>query len=353
MKTWPAALCKSIRFAHNEKVDAASHIPTEIQHNRRIIREPDDFSDAVSGMTLTVDFQRKQERASTVEQFQTRNWGLDFGKANVRTRVRGVLQGGWGSFCLTRGPGGAVWNGQSAGPGTATLLPPNDEVDGFTTPDYAWLTAAIPPQVWRDSLSLAGMDESSVRRLTVCSLPDPLFAQIERRLHKLQREIFQSTASPRLEKIVQDDATVFVSDCLTALCGLTARTELPPSSLRNRTRLVRLAETWMNNHLSEPVRVPDVCLALRVSRRELEYAFRTILDQSPRDYFQALRLNAIRRALLRADGGNDSLIQIAYAHGVTHLGRFAANYRQLFGENPGATVREGKSAARRLPRPKA
>lgn len=336
-----------------KKVEAARHIPTEIQHSRRIIREPDDFTDAVSGMSLTVDFQKKQERASLVEQFQTRHWALDFGKANVRTRVRGVLRGGWGSFCLTRGPGSAMWNGQSAGPGAAALLPPNDEVDGFTTPEYSWLTAAIPPQVWRDSLALAGLDEDRVSRLTVCALPDPLFAEMDQQLRGLQRRIFQSTASRLHGKSVQDDATVFVSECLTTLCRLTVHTTPPPSSLRNRTRLVRLAEAWMNDHLAEPVRVPDVCLALRVSRRELEYAFRTILDQSPRDYFQALRLNAIRRALLRAPLRSDSLIQIAYAHGVTHLGRFAANYRQLFGENPGATVREGKSAAARAPvRPK-
>ncbi|MDB6133785.1 MAG: AraC family transcriptional regulator [Verrucomicrobiales bacterium] len=323
-------------------VDAPPITPAEIQHSRRIIREPDDFRDAVSGMSLTVDFQKRQERVSMVEQFQTTNWALDFGKANVRTRVRGVLRGGWGSFCLTRGPGTAVWNGQSAGPGFAALLPPNDEVDGFTTPEYAWLTAAIPPRVWRDSLTLAGLDEGSIPHLRVCSLPPPLFTRIDRRLRDLQWRISQTAASPIQEKSVQDDITVFVSECFAILCGLTARTAPPPSSLRNRTRLVRMAETWMHDHLAEPVRIPDVCLALRVSRRELEYAFRTIIDQSPRDNFQALRLHAVRRALLRADGATNSLIQVAYAHGVTHLGRFAANYRQLFGENPGVTMREGK-----------
>lgn len=347
----PVTLCNSIRFAHNEPVDAPSIIPTEIQHSRRIIREPDDFRDAVSGMSLTVDFQKRQERTSMVEQFQTGRWALDFGRANVRTRVRGVLRGGWGSFCLTRGPGAATWNGQSAGPGAAALLPPNDEVDGFTTPEYAWLTAAIPPQVWRDSLALAGLDEDRMPHLTVCALPPLLFTRIERRLREIQQDISRTAASPTPERSAGDDTALFVSECLTILCRLTVRAAPPLSSLRNRTRLVRQAEVWMHDHLAEPVRIPDVCLALRVSRRELEYAFRSIVDQSPRDYFQALRLNAVRRALVRGQAGNDSLIQIAYAHGVTHLGRFAANYRHLFGENPGETIRQGKSPARGMEHP--
>ena len=91
--------------------------------------------------------------------------------------------------------------------------------------------------------------------------------------------------------------------------------------------------------MSESVQVPDLCLALRVSRRELDYAFRSVFDQSPRDYLETMRLNAIRRALLRGDADRDTVIRIAYAHGVSHMGRFAANYGRLFGEKPGETLK--------------
>jgi len=66
----------------------------------------------------------------------------------------------------------------------------------------------------------------------------------------------------------------------------------------NRTRLARRAECWMRENLAEDVRMPDLCTVLRVSRRELEYAFRTTYDQSPRDYLHTLRLHAVRRTLL-------------------------------------------------------
>ena len=73
--------------------------------------------------------------------------------------------------------------------------------------------------------------------------------------------------------------------------------------------------------------------------RQLEYAFRTVFDQSPRDYLQTLRLNAIHRTLRRSERGGSSVMHIALDHGVTHLGRFAANYRALFGEKPSETKR--------------
>jgi AraC family ethanolamine operon transcriptional activator len=52
-----------------------------------------------------------------------------------------------------------------------------------------------------------------------------------------------------------------------------------------------------------------------------------------------LRLNAVRRALRRTDGSRESIMRIAHDHGATHLGRFAANYRRLFGEKPSETRR--------------
>ena len=92
----------------------------------------------------------------------------------------------------------------------------------------------------------------------------------------------------------------------------------------------------MRHQLGESLQILDLCAALRVSRRELEYAFRSTFDQSPRDFLQALRLNAIRRELRVSDA---PIIDIAFQHGMSHLGRFAASYRHLFGEKPSQTVR--------------
>ena len=59
-------------------------------------------------------------------------------------------------------------------------------------------------------------------------------------------------------------------------------------------------------------------------------------------YLKRLRLEEVRRLLLaRRDG--TSVSRIALDWGFEHLGRFASDYRQAFGETPSQTL-----AGRRL-----
>ena len=100
-----------------------------MRHAQRSISDPDEFGDAVSGMSLTVEFQRRQVRPSHVEQFQTREWALDFGEAHVKTCVRGVLPAGWASMCLVL-DGDSTWNGRPGERGMLCCVPPGEELDG-------------------------------------------------------------------------------------------------------------------------------------------------------------------------------------------------------------------------------
>jgi AraC-like DNA-binding protein len=307
------------------------------RRTERRIEEPHEFRDAVTGIDLTVLFQKHSGQPGFVEQFQSPRWALDYGSVHAPTRVRGIVQGGWASFCLSLGPGDALWNGQKAPPGCLALLPPGCEVDGGTLVDFNWITAAIPPWCWEECLRLAGIDETGPNRLTVVSLPEPVFAHLRDRLASTRR-LLAGTQVPCLPRL-QEETPALVLDAFAIACAISARRPSRPTSLWNRSRLVRAAEEWMLAHLGDPIRVPDLCAALRVSRREIEYAFRSIFDKSPRDYLETLRLHAIRRALLDAASDGTRVIDIAYAHGMPHLGRFAASYRALFGENPVETLK--------------
>ena len=96
----------------------------------------------------------------------------------------------------------------------------------------------------------------------------------------------------------------------------------------------------MRQHLSDSVSIPEVCLAMNISRRELEYAFRATFDSSPWEFLQKLRLNAVYRQL-RSDALDypGRITDAAMAYGINHLGRFPAQYRELFGERPSETLR--------------
>jgi AraC family transcriptional regulator, ethanolamine operon transcriptional activator len=316
---------------------------TVVRHSQRIITEADQFNDAVSGMSLTVEFQRRQVRASRVEQFQSADWALDFGEAHVTTCTRGVLPPGWASLCLVRGPGGSTWNGLAGEPGTLCCVPPNEELDGRTAPGFVWTTVSISPVLWAQCRLLAGIEHMAFDRFAAFRLPAQQFAQIKRQLRITQRRLRSACDSrpasdPRRAIDGLSDAAHLATHLATTACELSNRAQSPRDSLRNRARLARRAAAWMREHLAEPVRVSDLCLALQVSRREVEYAFRVLFDVSPHEFLHTLRLNAIRRVLLsRGYSGNISTLLLE--HGLTHPGRFAADYRAVFGERPSETSR--------------
>ena len=88
-----------------------------------------------------------------------------------------------------------------------------------------------------------------------------------------------------------------------------------------------------------PIAVLDLCAALRVSRRTLHTAFTVITGQSPVAYLRSIRLGQVRK-LLRTTAASQMTIASAAARcGFIHLGNFASDYRQLFGELPSQSLR--------------
>jgi AraC family ethanolamine operon transcriptional activator len=112
-----------------------------------------------------------------------------------------------------------------------------------------------------------------------------------------------------------------------------------PSS-RTRNYIVSRARDYMLAHIDEPITVPDLCIALGVSRRTLQYCFHDVLDMNPVKFLRALRLNAARRALKRdAASGQSTVTEIALQWGFWHLSYFSAEYKAMFGELPSETLR--------------
>ena len=325
-------------------MSAPPQTPAFLRSIRRI-HEPEGFQDAVSGIELSVYFHKRQQGESSVEQYLCPGWALDFGLAAAPTRTRGIVQNGWASLCLAIGPGSAIWNGQQSPPGTLSLLPPGEALEGSTVEGFHWITAAIPPDAWRRCVMLAGVEDAAPKRLTVCRLPDGIFESLRYQFMEIRTLLGNCPFRPPGACPLMKRVERLVTDLFTMACELAKGVEFQAGSLRNRARLASLAEEHMLNTLGEPVGVAELCAALRVSRRELEYAFRAVFDQSPRDHLETLRLHAIRRELVQTGDKHRKVIDIAYAHGVQHLGRFAARYRARFGEHPSETLRRVRASA--------
>ena len=102
-----------------------------------------------------------------------------------------------------------------------------------------------------------------------------------------------------------------------------------PQHGKRPQRIVRLAE--------------EGCTAAGVSKNTLYPAFHSVCGESPLAYFHKRQLTQVRSVLINSEPARGRVKRAALGVGFTELGRFAVEYRRLFGESPSATL--NRSAA--------
>src|SRR5262245_10227289 len=109
--------------------------------------------------------------------------------------------------------------------------------------------------------------------------------------------------------------------------------EAPPGLPADLTRTLG----WLRSHLSEPVQLDLLAQIAGVRPRTLETHFKMFLGTTPLGWVRRMRLARARQDLLHARPPT-SVTDVALANGFSQLGRFAGQYRRLFGELPSATL---------------
>ena len=115
--------------------------------------------------------------------------------------------------------------------------------------------------------------------------------------------------------------------------------QLAPVRSDDRTVLpqyVKRAVAYMHGNLAERITLAELASACGLSQRTLLKQFQRFVGLPPLAYLRRLRLNAARQELV--NGASEvSVSELATRCGYAHLGRFAGDYRRLFGEAPSAT----------------
>jgi AraC-like DNA-binding protein len=85
--------------------------------------------------------------------------------------------------------------------------------------------------------------------------------------------------------------------------------------------------------------VAEICAGIGVSERTLRVCCQEHLGMGPMRYLWLRRMHLAQRALILASPATATVTDIAMDHGFWELGRFAGQYRALFGEAPSASLR--------------
>lgn len=126
-------------------------------------------------------------------------------------------------------------------------------------------------------------------------------------------------------------------DVISALAAALSRAqsdryEIPPAKRALIVRDARdLVTEWPDGYTS----IAELCQTLGVSRRALQHSFQETLGIKPSAYLRAVRMNGARRAIKHAS----SVADAATLWGFWHFGRFARDYKAMFGELPSEAFR--------------
>jgi AraC-like DNA-binding protein len=138
-----------------------------------------------------------------------------------------------------------------------------------------------------------------------------------------------------LDTIVENDLFTEIADLIMAKTieeNALSKLNLDP------LRVVRCAESLLEDRAASPPSIADLCNAANVGATTLHLCFNEVYGVSPIAYLQAKRLTQARSLILASEGAPPSVKDVALSLGFTHSGRFAERYRSLFGELPSETL---------------
>ena len=198
----------------------------------------------------------------------------------------------------------------------------------------AWVLglAAADAEQW--VRSIAGCAPSKLRDIDRLVVRSPGAAQAVRDAWRAEFKRWRSAPAGLLDQGAQHDAAQRL------LRALLAQVDLPQVHLsaRDRYRILQRANRYLDRRLGDRVSIADLCAATGTAERTLHHVFHGQYGLPPMAYLKHLRLNRAREEMLRS-GGSDSVTEIALRCGFSHLGRFSADYRRLFGELPSHALR--------------
>lgn len=114
--------------------------------------------------------------------------------------------------------------------------------------------------------------------------------------------------------------------------------QLRPQACKIAPQHVRRVEQYLTAHADQPVTLEQLVEVSGVSARALFDGFRRFRGTSPMAFLRAIRLQRAHEDLKNA-GPSASVTEIACRWEFYQFGRFAAQYKTMFGELPSETLR--------------
>jgi AraC-like DNA-binding protein len=232
--------------------------------------------------------------------------------------------------------------------GYVGFFPPGAQADTATPACYRNAMLTIPVVQFHEALAIHFPDIPNKMLSQGAGMRIGPDGQAELRgLIRSLNEAMSDASEPLLNSIARQhfESELLAAFLKTLRSGCEQVVPQPSPRIAGRLRRFSQAREYLAEHAHEPLYMESVCNAVGLGSRAVEHLFRDYFGISPLAYLRHQRLHGVRRILQSAKPMPSLVKDAALKWGFWHLGRFARDYRVLFGESPRQTLAWGKVQA--------
>ena len=246
----------------------------------------------------------------------------------------------WLFFIPLRMPDGVRWNGCAVSPDCYVVCPPSSEGLVFHAGaiEYAIITVAAPDAV--DLVDAIRGELATAVRAWIIRPPVKEARALASSLIEFRTTLRLPSDTMTGESI--KEIVVRLHGALERCLRAAVVGELKKEHFRSPSSIVRRTEEVYRQRLAKRVSIAELSMVAGVSERSLRNAFHQVCMTSPKKYLRLVALHQVRRSLRAAPDAHAAVTTAATRHGFYELGRFAAQYRALFGEAPSETLHRAR-----------
>jgi AraC-like DNA-binding protein len=159
-------------------------------------------------------------------------------------------------------------------------------------------------------------------------------------LNFVGREISSQSSALGAELVQAQLVRMVAASAITVFPNTAMRVTYTPSPGRVEPAALRRAVAFVDANAERPITVQDMAAAASTTPRALQQAFARHRDTTPTGYLRRVRLERAHRELQAADPVDGTTVgSVAARWGFISPGRFAAQYRDVYGNLPSHTLR--------------
>lgn len=310
-----------------------------ININSSLFNDFDQYIESLQQWDLELNQLDKGKFRGELFQIFTKDVFIHHNKFSRKFKINGCAPKGYLNFGLvvnTRDEG--VWKGQLAHENSLLIYPNDGEIEAVSPSNFYSIELSISKDLlikYIDVYQIKSIN-SLLKENSVLDCDNDLrnecIGYLIENLNQLKKK-----GSPRNSKLFVNEISSAVPQYLLKLLSnyKSISTKLYTDKRSNAIININMI---LEEQLEQNYSVPQLCLMCGVSIRTLEYTIKSQYDLTPIQYIKKIKLNKVRNVFLKTNSKEIKIIDIANKYGFWHMGQFAKDYKNLFGELPSETI---------------